>query len=192
MPISESDAAAIRKATETTYQLDAELAIAALDDAWSQFATENGAPDLVAPNPLRKPILSFIADPTTRQIYQDVFATARSRGAISFPLRCDSPSLRRYLRLSVAATEDNGFLIRSTVLRLEAREAVSLLQPTDRRSDEFLRGCSWCKRFDVRGRWEEVEVAIEQLRLFEAERPPQISHGMCESCLETMEGLLAD
>ena len=83
MPLSASDAAAIHKATETTYQLDAALAITALDEAWSQFATENGAPDLVAPKPLRKSILSFIADPTTRQIYQDVFATARSRGAMS-------------------------------------------------------------------------------------------------------------
>jgi hypothetical protein len=177
---------------ELTYRLDAALTLAAVDDAWSRFASENGAPELVPPGPLRKSILSFISDPTTRQIYHDVFAAARRRGTISFPLRCDSPSLRRFLRLNVTATDDAGFLVRSTVLKVEARPAVLLLETSEPPSDEFLRGCSWCKRFDVRGQWVEVEVAIEQLRLFEGQPLPRISHGMCETCLATMEKLLED
>ena len=182
---------ATRNETELTYRLDAGLTITSLDDAWSRFATENGAPQLAAPAPIGKPILSCISDPTTRRIYQDVFAATRRRGQMSFPIRCDSPSLRRFLRLSINATEDGGFLIRSAVLKVEARQPLSLLEASDRQSDEFLTCCSWCKRFDVRGRWEEVEVAIEQLRLFDQARLPWISHGMCAACRDAMEQQLA-
>jgi hypothetical protein len=36
----------------------------------------------------------------------------------------------------------------------------------------------------VAGRWCEVEDAIAEMRLFERDRPPHVTHGICPRCNE--------
>jgi len=50
-------------------------------------------------------------------------------------------------------------------------------------SEEVLMLCSWCNRVKIgEGDWREVEDALEALQLFDEEKMPQLSHGMCNDC----------
>lgn len=52
------------------------------------------------------------------------------------------------------------------------------------RSEEMLRVCSWCNRVEQDGQW--VEDAVRESRIFERSRPPMMTHGICEICVQRM------
>jgi hypothetical protein len=79
-----------------SYELDQRLIISSLGPGWDEFAIENGAPELLSPAPIGRPLLLFVSDPITAHLYELLFErAARSRTAIAFPIRCDAPALRR-------------------------------------------------------------------------------------------------
>ena len=173
-----------------SYELDEQLRLVAVDAAWSHFAVANGADELVPPGPLGRSIFSFMADATTVHLYGQLLERVTSTGTpVEVPLRCDSPVERRFLRLRMEPRQGR-IHVSSTVLRTEARPAQALLEPTLERGDAFLRACSWCKRIEVAGSWLEVEEAVARLGLFERAPLPQLTHGMCEPCYETVHDLL--
>lgn len=175
---------------DVTYVLDRSQHLSEVGGSWTDFAVENGAPELIPPAPLGKPIASVMADETTIQIYNDIFDKVRSTGRpLSFWIRCDAPAIRRELLMQVAAAGDD-LLIQATLRKAEARDPVPFPVDTTAPGAEFIRSCGWCKRVDVDGAWAEIEVAVNRMKLFLEPRPPQISHGICDSCLARMEAAL--
>lgn len=169
-----------------SYVVDDRLRLAGLDRAWDEFAIANGAPELVAPAPIGQPVTKFIADETTAQIYSALFARVASSGRpIAYTIRCDAPTLRRELAMTVSPI-DAGFSVRSVVVRAERREPVTL-SAASADADDFIKSCGWCKRMDARGRWVEIEEAVQLLALFDRPRLPAMSHGICPTCLRRME-----
>jgi len=164
--------------------IDAEDRIAHVNDAWLTFAREN-AYENAGGGVLGQPLWSFIADVATQALYEVVLEKVRNDAiAISLPYRCDSPSLRRFMRLDMVPRFDYGVDFCSRVIRLESRPEPLLLTAEDR-SDEFIRMCSWCKRVATpNNTWVEVETAIELLGLFDEPRLPGITHGVCPECQE--------
>lgn len=67
-------------------------------------------------------------------------------------------------------------------LSLEIRPSQPLLESGGKRTEEFLRMCSWCKKMPDGDDWIEIEEAVAKMRLFEAAALPMISHGMCGRC----------
>jgi hypothetical protein len=112
-----------------SYELDDDLRIIAVDAAWSEFAIANGAPELVPPTGLLgQPVLSYVADLTTTLLYEQLFSKVQRTGdSIAVPFRCDAPSLRRFLELQIERLFPSGLLLHSTVLRVEERSEVPLL-----------------------------------------------------------------
>lgn len=175
-----------------TYELDDKLRITWVDDAWSEFARANGAPQLAFPSPLGTSILAGIADPTSSMLYEQLFRKVLESGTpVVLPFRCDSPTRRRFLNLVVRPRRPEGGLRIETILqRVEARAAVQLLDPGARRDNEMLRMCGWCKCVDMSGSWREVEDVVSELRLFERDALPAISHGICPECFSSVAGAL--
>lgn len=172
------------------YDLDVDLKLIAVDDAWSAFAIGNGTPELLPPAPLGRSVLGAISDPTTAQVYRDLYQRVRSTGRpVTFPIRCDSPRLRRYLDISITP-RPAGFRMRSTVRRTEPNPGGAVLQGGSPHTGPMLRVCSWCKKVDMDGVWEELEVAVPRLHLLEAGPLPTLTHGICEECLERMEAVV--
>lgn len=91
--------------------------------------------------------------------------------------------------MQVAPAGDD-LLIHATLRREEARDPVPFPAHAPALGAEFIRSCGWCKRVDVEGSWVEIEVAVDRMKLFMGPRPPQISHGICDSCLARMEAAL--
>lgn len=177
---------------EVTYWLDGEDRIVAVNDAWQAIALANDGEELAAPGILGGTLWDHISDLTTIELHRQMLAQVRrTSAAIRFEYRCDTPTARRRWAMEIAPDRDQRLRVRTWLIREEARDAVALLDPTVPRDDSQLGVCGWCKRVDLgEERWEEVEVAIAELRLFERDRLPLISHGMCPACFEGMTGLL--
>lgn len=181
----------LRDQPSITYELDDATRLTAVGGDWDRFARENGAPELIAPLPLGRPLRSFIADVTTAHLCDQVLERARATGRpLSFPIRCDSPDMRRELRLHVAFA-GGTFAVRSDVISLTPRDPMPVPPAGIAGEGALLRACSWCKRVDAHGRWVEIEEAVSTLSLFRRNPPPEITHGMCGRCYDSMEGLLA-
>ena len=173
------------------YELDAELRIQAVDDAWSEFAAANESPELVTPGPLGRHLFDYIQDATTVHLYRALFQRVRTTGKpIELPFRCDSAGLRRFLEMEICPGGSSGLVLQTRVLRLEPRAPSALLDRACPRSGDMVRMCSWCKAVETRSGWCEVEQAVVALRLFEHELLPTVTHGICPPCYGRVVGVL--
>ncbi len=169
------------------YRIDNNNIIDRLSDNWQICSEENFGGDICKPiNVIGSPLLDFITGLETRYLYKIILRRVRDRMRSStFGYRCDSPEKRRFLDLSIIPLKHNAVDFWSRVVRTESREPVVLLKNDIERSDEFVRICSMCKKISISDtEWAEVESAITKLRLFEKERMPELTHGLCQSCYD--------
>lgn len=172
------------------YRIDSTDTIVSVSDNWCTFADANAWGSSLAPaDVVGHKLWDFIHNPETQHLYQNVFTRARSgRSGMpgrGIPFRCDSPSERRYLQLLIEALPDESIQLKSTILRTEPRSPVSLLDVDTARSTDMVTVCSMCKKIRVSPQqWVELEEGLARLRLFEVDRMPRLTHGLCPSCYE--------
>lgn len=175
------------------YELDQHLTITAVGAGWDEFALANGAPELLSPTPIGRPLMLYVTEATTVHLYEQVFQrVAHLKRAIKFPIRCDSSEFRRYLDVTITATVTSGFSVSTHLVRLEARRRFVLFSTDPSKHEGSLVLCGWCKRADVDGKWVEVEDAVVSLRLFERRASPLLQHGICAECHQRMLALIED
>lgn len=167
-----------------TYHIDRLDVLTDVGHAWAEFATSNGAPKLAA-GVVGRSMWEFVVDETTRQVYRDLLVRVRLGRAVRFEYRCDAPAARRFMQMTMAPRGQFGVSFDSLTLKTEARPEVPVGSGAAP-GDGLLRVCSWCKRVDVAGEWDELEVAVSRLALFATSRAPTITHAMCPECLATM------
>ena len=91
------------------------------------------------------------------------------------------------------ALPDDQIEITSKILLTEARSPVSQLDADTSRSKDLVTICSMCKKIQVSpGQWFEIEEGLARLKVFEAEKMPQLTHGLCPSCHHVAMGELSD
>jgi hypothetical protein len=174
----------VEHAPEVVYHINADDVIEAVNDAWAEFALANNAPAL-ATEVIGRSIWDYIVGPEVRQIYGAIFQRLREdQGEISFPFRCDSPSLYRAMRLTAVSLDDGGIEFRSVLesIRAHPRELEILSRCSNAAARAAVPMCSWCKAIAVRGQWRPLEEAIDELRLFIKESTPRVRHDLCDAC----------
>ncbi|NNJ13679.1 hypothetical protein EKD04_025470 [Chloroflexales bacterium ZM16-3] len=169
---------------EFVYHVDRNDIVAYCDLAWLRFAQNNAAPELDIPHVVGHRIWEFIATAETQTLYQLLMTKARAeQKPVSVSFRCDGPTCRRLMRLSIAPLSDDGLTFTSHLVEEEPRPYVALLDPAASRAEVYIKMCSWCKQVFVEGRgWLEVEDAAEAMQLFLQAHLPQITHAICEPC----------
>jgi len=169
-----------------TYQIDANDVMIYVDNNWLDFALENKSSHLTYETVVGTSIWEYITDVDTNQIYQIIFNRVRKdQKSISVPFRCDSPELKRCFYLSIHPLRNNHIEFHSILMHEERRNYQAFLDPTYSRTEEFIKMCSWCKKIYLPDHtWEEVEKAVIALKLFELSHLPQITHGICPTCLD--------
>ena len=177
------------------YRIDSTDTIVSVSENWSTFADANAWGGFLRPEDVvGHKLWDFIQDSETQYLYREVFR--RVRGGISsrtIPFRCDSPSERRYLELHIVALPDEQIEITSNILRTVPRSPISLLKADTSISTDFVTVCSMCKKIKVSPRqWTEIEEALADLRLFEVDEMPQLTHGLCHSCFQVAMEELGD
>jgi len=175
------------------YRVDAEDRIRFVSAEWLEFARENAAPDLVRDAVVGRSLWEFVAGGEAQHLYRLLFESARrGQGTIRIPFRCDSPTIRRFMELTIDPAPDETLDLCGSILREEPRPRVALLDPSSPRGDEFVLICSWCKRIRVAPDvWDEAEQAIRTLGLFGATVLPGLSHGICDTCEATIDAEIA-
>jgi hypothetical protein len=86
------------------------------------------------------------------------------------------------MEMEMGPAEASAVQFRSRTVSVTEREPQALWERRGTHSKDLLVACGWCKKVQVDGDWEEVEDAVKKLRLFERDRSPSLSHGICEEC----------
>lgn len=175
------------------YKLDASDIIVSVSENWAAFAEENNWDNSLSPeNVVGQKIWYFIQDRETRYLYQELFKQAREgRTFHPIPFRCDSPDKRRFMNLEIRPLTNGELEITSIIMRTEPRTTVRLLDINSPHSNQLVKVCSMCKKMETdNGKWEEIEDGIDKLGLFESEKPPRLSHGVCLSCHQIAFGAI--
>jgi hypothetical protein len=182
---------------DSAYVIDPADRVVAVDDGWIAFANENDAPDLPE-RVIGVSLWTFVANDTVRELYSTLFRRIRATGRdITISFRGDSPSTRRYMKLSVG--RGNGppgtLLCRATLLRME-RQSVpfhvvtpslwsTAPPPWEESCDVVMSGCSWCRRVNANG-WREIDDALLHLPTLFGEPVGLRTTGVCPACARMM------
>jgi hypothetical protein len=159
-----------------------------VNDAWIRFAEENGTPTLPQ-KVIGSSLWQHISGPEVAHLSRQLLAKIREmKTEVSVPFRCDSPSMRRFMRMNIIPLDQGRIEFRTWVEREElVQHPIRLLDPCATQNIAgLIRMCSWCKKIHKNGCWLEIEDAIEQLRLFDPQTIPAITHGICDHCLKMM------
>ena len=174
----------VNNIAESVYSIDHADHIISVDDKWLQFARCNDAQELTREAVHDKDIWRFISDPDTRVLYRLMFDAVRRRmQPLTVSYRCDSPTKRRFLELTCTPRPNLVIELHSRLLHEEDRPYASVLDRAQPRTDNFVKICAWCSRCRVDELdWREIEDALSELRVFNCDEPPTVTHGMCPDC----------
>jgi hypothetical protein len=158
---------------------------------WDEFATVNGAGESFLSSSIQgKNLFDIIAGDDVVHAYRQIFDDLRSgkEREISFTFRCDSPSVRREMRMCVSCIREDmpeAVLFQSLVLDERQRPPVSLFDPdrlrkmmASERKLPILSICSYCHSVRLDQAW----VTPEEYYAAGGTGEVRLSHGICPSC----------
>jgi hypothetical protein len=161
---------------------------------WNSFWAANGG-SVDAVNVLGRDITHFFSEGEVRDTYHKLLLqlSERKRHLIQTDYRCDSPTLKRSMRLTVTpvqrGTETEYLLYQSTLLAVEQRPAIPLFgaRAIGSNSPNALKVCSICGKVQ----WPEGTTApdaewIEPQEYYRrgGSEDVLLSHGFCSPCYE--------
>lgn len=162
--------------------LDANNRILACGEAWDRFARENDAPELATRDLLGRSLEDFVSGKVTRAFLADLLVRVRKRGhTLVIPYRCDSPRVRRFMRMEIQPLAQGRVRWRHWILRTEPLPwAVTLEIAPQRRRDTYIR-CSLCGRMRWQDSWIEPLSLVLAAGLPPARALP-VTYGLCPAC----------
>jgi len=184
--------------------LDRELHITQVGEPnWQQFIDANPPPDQAArerakQHVLGRPVTEFIAGDAVRKTFAELFNSVLggTRPVVQIDYRCDAPTQRRDMRLSVRPISAHGdvhhLLYQSVLLSVQQRPAIPLfgVPVADQDDDAILTLCAICARV----RWpvgapRETAEWIEPAAYYRrgGGEVALISHGFCEDCFKRLK-----
>jgi hypothetical protein len=165
------------------YRTDREDRIVSVNDAWTKFARENDGESVVAEKVVGRRIWDFVQDDRICGIYRFLIDDARNGRDVRFKFRCDSPAERRVFSMQLRSDKAGEVEWTSRLLLKEPREPIALLSAHLKRGASMVRICSWCHRVLLdEETWQDLETAVEQLKLLEMDPLPRLTHGICPDC----------
>lgn len=174
-------------ARDLIYRIDALDRLCDVNAEWEAFACANSGDGVAPGQVLGRSLWSFVKDPSMSQVYRYIVADARQGRELRLRCRCDAPTERRLLEMTVTGEVDGAVQFRTRPVALAPRPREALLDAGTMRNGMPVRICSWCNRVWAGDGWVEVEVAVERLHLMLRSVLPPLSHVACDSCLQTIQ-----
>jgi hypothetical protein len=178
------------------YAVDLDYRISAVGRTrWNESATNNGAPELGATLMLGQNLFDFIQGDDVREIYRrSIEKTMETLQPVALAMRCDSPEIRRELRLAITplrtATIVRGVLFQSLAVDEQVRPPMdlfdfkALIDFTDaERLLPLVSLCSFCARVkQAASPAESAWIDAEEYYQLGGTSKVRISHGLCPEC----------
>lgn len=179
------------------YTIDRDMTIRSVSrKSWSQGAKRNDLSDAFsADRIIGKNLMQFIHGEETRTTYErfcDAIFSGK-RGQITFDHRCDSPGVRRDIRMSIRPLLKDSTVVRVVFHNVEMsvaqRPPINLLLNRTAEGESFdaLSICSFCKQVrsasDPRfPRW----ISAEDYYRRGGDSRVLLSHSICEDCRQNI------
>jgi hypothetical protein len=172
----------------TIYRIDRTDRIVYVDEAWNEFARQNGAEGLLT-RVLGRNLWEFVSGRELKRLYFDWFSRIRASGTSArLNFRCDAPDRERLMEIEISPRLGGVVEIRCQTIAERPRPTLYLLTDAPARSNALLTLCSLCKRAKVNKEWLELEEAVQRLGLIEGTPMPMINHGICQVCTDQING----
>ena len=171
-----------------SYEIDKDDRIVFCSPSWDDFAVENDGPHLSFESIKGQSVWDHISCDKTVGLYQRIFASARAGKPVQFFLRCDSPTVRRMLHVSVSPTIDGCVRTSMMLFRTDERDAVHtvLCDHPENSDDDCHTLCTWCNKVNLDG-WHEIEEIVATRNARGRQSPPAIRHGICDPCHDRID-----
>ncbi len=168
----------------SVWTIDRENVLTAVGGDWDAFAASNEAASLCGASVVGRSLFEFIEGEETQRIYRLLLRRVRALDApILVPFRCDSPELRRHMRLEIEPLSGRAIEFRGVLVAAEPRPHLQLLARSAPRLGPLLVSCSFCLRIRLPNEeWVEAEDAVVRLGLLTREAAPRLAHGVCPAC----------
>ena len=171
------------------HRVDQADRICFVNDAWTDFADENGAPGL-GDHVIGTPIWDYLTGEEVQSTYRAIVKDIRDnqrKQPFTIPYRCDSPGLKRELQMEIRLLENGAIEFRSTLEKEVSRAPAPLIDAKVPRSQSSIKLCAWCRRVRYGAQWLELEEALEILQPFLQQPLPRITHGICPECRHRLQ-----
>lgn len=140
----------------------------------------------------KQSIFDFISNRAARELYALLYRQLRSTGgSLVLPIYHETKKVRRHMELTLTVLPSQAILHSCVTIRTERRPStsVSALQAPDQ---ELMVACSWCNRIKQDERWFSIDQLASQERLFQRPNLPELSHGICPACYQTLLASMND
>lgn len=157
--------------------------IVAVSPTWDEFAESNAGTDAVIDRIRGQSLFRYIRGEPTRMLIRILLERAKlGRDPVVRSYRCDSPTLRRYMTMSVQSSDDGGAIFEHRIVRTEPRQKRTEVV-FDLRSST--RCCSMCRQVFLDDDWLDEEDAMDAGGL---PTPGRVRYGLCPRCEQELGG----
>ena len=141
--------------TNVIYRVDASDRIVAVNEEWGAFAAANDGCALA--DPVGESLWRHIGDQGSRDLYSLLLTSVRVSGrAVTYPFRCDSPTLRRLMEMSVSPGDDGDLVFSSRVVSTEPLPHAVMFGQSLPYSIGRVDICGNCRKVRDRGNWTDI------------------------------------
>ena len=172
---------------DCTYYVDDRDIIRFVGGAWPSFARDNAGLWLDEKSVVGTPLWDHIHGLENRLLYKQVIDSVRAtRHSYEFAFRCDSPDVRRLMRMKIAPGADDGCGFTTWLVHTEPRPHLRLLDTRSEHGESILLVCNWCMHAQVNGggEWKDIDEAWRLKDISHRAPLPMPVFTICPACLD--------
>lgn len=166
-----------------SYWLDHDDRIVQVNPLWDQFALENGGEQRLLSSEIKgRRVFDFITGDQTRMYLEALLQHVRFLNrTLNRSYRCDSPTLKRFMSMSLTPAEQGLVKLDHTLLKSELFEKPVIYRHEPDPEADALPRCSVCTRLLIKKNWLSPEDA-EILGLITPGIPLPVHYRICPAC----------
>lgn len=156
--------------------------ILAVNDAWDGFAAGNDGSEVFRDRVIGTDLLVWIRGDETRMMLAALMQFVRLTGEnVRREYRCDSPELRRYMRMTVHRERSGLVRFDHELLRTEPMQPAVRFAVPGAPDAKTVRRCSMCNRVELANAWWNGDEAAREGRL-PASNAGSVRYVICPLC----------
>ncbi|MCG8512491.1 MAG: hypothetical protein MI741_25035 [Rhodospirillales bacterium] len=173
--------------TTIAYRIDHEDRIQSVSGPWDKFALENDGDSVCAADVQGRPIWDFVTGDITKSWLHTLIKLARVRNEpVERPYRCDSPRLKRFMRMRIVPQQDGLLRIEHELVSTEQRSIPVHFEFSRKAHVRLMLRCSICGRVQEGANWREAETTQR-----DSLGAIPIAYSVCDDCSFGLPGVAA-